>query len=440
MKRRAFIKYVGAGALGLTFPTISNSDSRRKRRGDRTSSASSAVVPGNTGANGQVVVLGGGMGGATAAKYLRLWGGSGVQVTLIDRNPQYYSCILSNLVLNGTRTLQQLTFSYSTLVQRYGISFRQGDVTDLDLAGRQVVLSDGNRVPYDRLVLSPGVDFDTIPGLETGAAQSAIPHAWKAGPETNTLRNQVKAMPAGGVFVLTIPPAPFRCPPGPYERACVVADYLKRNKPRAKVIVLDANSGIVAERENFTNAFNVIHAGIVEYYPSVSILEIDATNRTLDTGIGKISADVINAIPPHRAGKIITDSGLNNVNGKWAGVDVLSYESTIAPGVHVVGDSSATTQPKAGHVANAEAKVCVDAITRLMRGDQPDPSPVTNSSCYSPITATTASWLSVVFSYDPVSRTMKPVGGGATEASGPSGDNFEQMEKWFANLMSDTFA
>ena len=440
MQRRAFIKYVGSGALTLAMPMLSNADSRKKRRRNRSESGSSAVVPGNTGANGRVVVLGGGMGGATAAKYLRLWGRSGVEVILIDRSAQYYSCILSNLVLNGTRTLKELTFDYTTMVQRYGINFIQSEVSNLDLAGQQVVLSDGSKVPYDRLVLSPGVEFDTIPGLETTAAQSSIPHAWKAGAQTNLLRDQIKAMPAGGVFVLTIPPAPFRCPPGPYERACVVADYLKRTKPRAKVIVLDANSGIVAERENFTNAFNVIHAGIVEYHPSVPVLEIDATNRILDTGIGKLRADVINAIPPHRAGKIISDAGLNNVNGKWAGVDVLTYESTIAPGVHVVGDSSATTQPKAGHVANAEAKVCADAITRIMRGDQPDPSPVTNSSCYSPISATTASWLSVVFYYDPLSRTMKPIGGGATEASGPSGDNFEQMEKWFANLMSDTFA
>lgn len=439
MKRRHFIKLVSGSALALTLPAA-RSKGDDERRIIRTNASSVAAVPGNTGANGRVVVLGGGMGGATAAKYLRLWGGSGVQVTLIDRSAQYYSCILSNLVLNGTRTLSQLTYHYANLVRNYGIQFLQGEVIGIDLAGRQVVLSDGKQVPYDHLVLAPGVEFDTIPGLESPAAQAAVPHAWKAGAQTNILRDQIRAMPAGGVFVLTIPAAPFRCPPGPYERACVVADYLKRNKPRAKVIVLDENSQIVAERENFTHAFNVIHAGVVEYYPRVSVFAIDPNTRTLDTTHGKISADVINAIPPHRAGKIITDAELNNVNGKWAGVDVLSYESTIAPSVHIIGDSSATTQPKAGHVANAEAKVCADAVTRLLRGDRPDPSPVTNSSCYSPITATTASWLSVVFYYDPVSKTMKPVGGGATEAKGPSGDNFEQMEKWFANLMSDTFS
>lgn len=436
MERRDFIKFLGSGVLTLSIPTaLSNGEERNGTN----STASPEPVPGNTGAIGRVVVLGGGMGGATAAKYLRLWGGTGVQVTLIDRSAQYYSCILSNLILNGSRTLQQLTFDYNALVKNYGISFVQGEVSSLDLAGKQVVLANGNKIPYDRLVLSPGVEFDAIPGLESAAAQAAIPHAWKAGAQTNTLRDQLRAMRAGGVFVLTIPPAPYRCPPGPYERACVVADYLKRNKPRAKLIVLDANAGIVAEKENFTYAFQTLYPNIVEYYPHTTINHIDATTRTLDTSTGIFSADVINAIPPHRAGKIITDSGLNNFNGKWAAVDVLSYESTIVPGVHVIGDSSGTTQPKAGHIANQEAKTCADAITRRLRGDQPDPSPVTNSSCYSPITATTASWLSVVFAYDPVSKTMKPVGGAATEAKAPSKDNFEEMLQWFANLMSDTY-
>ena len=433
--RRQFIQWLGVGGLALLLPE--SAMAKKKRRRDR---ASVTRVPGSTGANGTVIVVGGGMAGATVAKYLRLWGGSGVQVTLIDRAAQYYSCILSNLVLNGTRQLSSLTFGYDKLVDNYGIKFVNRDVVDVDPTNRVVYLSDGTSLSADKIVLAPGVEFDTIPGLETEQAQAAIPHAWKAGPQTITLRNQIAAMKPGGIFILTIPPAPYRCPPGPYERACVVADYLKRNRPGSKVVVLDANPQITAEKENFTRAFQVTHAGVVEYYAGVQVLHIDPAARMVETNLGVIRGDVVNAIPPHRAGKIIAHSGLNNVSGKWAGVDVLSYESSAAPDVHVIGDSSATTQPKAGHIANAEAKVCADAITREMRGENVDPAPVTNSSCYSPITATTASWLSVVFAYDPVSKTMKPVGGAATEADHASTDNFEEMLAWFQNLMADSFA
>lgn len=398
------------------------------------------TVPSNTGISGRVVVIGGGMAGATVAKYLRLWGGTGVAVTLVERETTYASNILSNLVLNGQRTMTSLQFGYTNLAARYGVGLVKGDVAAIDPVGHSISLTDGRKLPYDRLVVAPGIDFDTIPGLESAAAQAKVPHAWKAGTQTTVLRNQLLAMKPGGVFAMTIPAKPYRCPPGPYERACVVADWLKKNRPGSKVIVLDANPGITAEPLAFSNAFNVVHKGVVEYRPSVTINSIDASTMTLNTSAGNLTANVINAIPAHRAGKVISDNHLANVGGRWAGVDVLTYQSTVAPGVHIIGDASATTQPKAGHIANQEAKICADAIVRLLAGLSPDPSPITNSACYSPITSDTASWLTAVFAYDPVSGSMQPVPGASGEASARSQDNYKEMFKWFNTLMEDSFA
>ena len=397
-------------------------------------------VPGNTGIRGRVVVIGGGMAGATVAKYLRLWGGTGVAVTLVERETAYTSNILSNLVLNGQRTVTSLQFGYANLATRYGVGLVKGDVAAIDPVGHSITLADGRKLPYDRLVVAPGVDFDIFAGLESPTAQAKVPHAWKAGPQTTQLRNMLLAMKPGGVFAMTIPAKPYRCPPGPYERACVVADWLKKNRAGAKVIVLDANPGIIAEPLAFANAFDVVHKGVIEYHAGVSINSIDASTMTLNTNLGALKANVINAIPPHRAGKVVTSNGLANVGGRWAGVDVLTYQSTVAPGIHIIGDASATTQPKAGHIANQEAKICADAIVRLLAGGSPDPSPITNSACYSPITADTASWLTAVFVYDPVSGSMQPVPGAAGEAAMRSKDNYEEMFKWFNTLMEDSFA
>jgi NADPH-dependent 2,4-dienoyl-CoA reductase/sulfur reductase-like enzyme len=435
MNRRDFIWSM----TGATLAAVTPGPAGRRREAGAAGGADPELVPTATGASGRVVVVGGGMAGATVAKYLRRWGGADVHVTLVEPHATYRSCILSNGVLDGTRTLSELTFGYDDLRQRHGVNVVQQRAVDVDPVARRVTTSGGRTLRYDRLVMAAGIDFDVIPGLESAEARALVPHAWKAGAQTLALRDQLRAMPAGGVVVLTIPPAPYRCPPGPYERACVIADFVKTRKPGSRVIVLDANPGIVAEKENFTRAFQVTHAGVVEYHAGVTISEIDATTLTVHSSLGSIAADVINAIPPQRAAELVAHAGLTN-SGPWAGVDVLSYESTIVPDVHVIGDASATTQPKAGHIANSEAKVCADAITRLLRGDAVDPAPMTNSSCYTPITAGTASWLSVVFAYDPVTRTMKPVGGAPTESRRASAEQYEEMVEWYENLMSDTFA
>lgn len=385
-----------------------------------------------------VIVVGGGFAGATVAKYLRLWGGNSVTVTLVDTNLAHVSCILSNLVLNGSYKLANITFDYTALGQKYGVKFVQGRVEGIGVAGnrRSVTLTNGQTLYGDRIVLAPGIDFDPIPGLDP----NKIPHAWVAGPQTTLLQQQIAAMPAGGTFVMTIPPAPYRCPPGPYERACLVADYLKRNKPGSKVVVLDANPSIVAEPHTFTTAFTQTYAGMLSYRPGVSIVSVDSNARSVQTNQGLFAANVLNVIPPHRAGRIVANAGLIPPGSRWASVNPLSYESTLMPGVHVIGDSQGTGEPKSGHIANAEAKVCADAILRAFAGEQPDPVPMTNSACYSPITATTASWLTAVFAYDAGSGTMKVVPDSFGEAATPTKDNFEDMFDWARNLFADTFA
>jgi sulfide dehydrogenase [flavocytochrome c] flavoprotein chain len=396
-----------------------------------------------TAADGRVVVVGGGMAGLAAAKYLKLWGGTGVQVTLIERNPSYTSNILSNLVLTGQRTLASLVYSYIAVKQNYGVDVRQGDVVGIDPVLRRVTLADRSSLPYDRLIVAPGVVFDILPGLETAAAQGRVVHAWQAGPQTTTLRNQLLAMPRGGTFVMTIPASPYRCPPGPYERACVVADWLKRNKPGSKVIVLDANPSIQAERHTFETAFAGLFAGIVSYVPNAAVTWIDATQTriTVHTEMGDFIGDVVNAIPPHRAGKVVLDNGLANAaGGRWAGVDVASFESTAATGVHVIGDSCAAGVPKAGHIGNQEGKTAADAILRAFRGLGPDTDLVVNSACYSPITASLASWLTALYQYDVATRSFKLVGTTPSEAYAPTSDNYSQMNQWFTTLMRETFA
>lgn len=431
MQRRSFLQALGA--LGLSLPAFE--------------SAWAMPTSGGGALTGRVVVVGGGMGGATAAKFLRLWGGSGLEVTLVEPNTTYYSNIFSNMVLTGERTLSTLAFNYSTLASRYGVRVVTASVSAIDPVGRQVRLSNGASLAYDRLVLAPGIDFEPLPLTGTATNRAKIVHAWKAGPQTTALKTQIQAMTKADTFILTIPPKPYRCPPGPYERACVVADYLKRAKGGGKVVILDANPELQAEPINFGRAFNETHKGIITYVPNARLTGIDADTMTVNTTAGAFKGRVINAIPTHKAGSLITTSGIGLANapgpdaapGKFAGVDVLTYESTAVPFVHVLGDASATTQPKAGHIANAEAKVCADAIIQLMSNGTVNPSPVTNSSCFTPITRETASWLSVVFRYDPVSRTMKPTGAGVTESAGATTENYEDMLKWFTNLMADTF-
>jgi sulfide dehydrogenase [flavocytochrome c] flavoprotein chain len=395
------------------------------------------VLPPPASPKARVIVLGGGMAGATAAKYLRLWGDA-IDVTLVDRTPIYTSCIMSSLVLTGQRTMASLAFNHDTLRTRYGVRTVYGEVVAVDPVACRGTLQGGTVLQADRLVLAPGIAFDDVPGL---TQPDAMPHAWKAGPQTSLLASQLAAMPANGVAVLTIPAVPYRCPPGPYERACLIADWLRLKKPQAKLIVLDANPDFVTEKDNFSRAFFDLHGQVIEYRTNVVIDSVDPTSKTLFTNGGPVRGDVVNLIPRQRSPQLLADAGLlNATGGRFAAVDVLSYASTAAPHTHVIGDASATTQPKAGHIANQEAKVCADALSRTFAGGSPDPAPVTNSACFSTITMSKASWLHALFQYDSASASMKAVPAATTASVGWNGDHFEDMGTWFKALMADTFA
>lgn len=440
MKRRIFLTQMGTTALGMSLLQSAWA------KGLISDEDIAPILNNKTKLNNisaKVVVVGGGMAGTTAAKYLKLWGGDDLEVTLIEPNSTYYSNIFSNMVVVGEKTLNQIAFNYNTIKSKYNVNVINDLVTEIDPVAKTVTLKQGHSVSYDRLILAPGIDFETIQMSGTAANMNKIVHAWKAGVQTTSLRDQVNAMTKNDTFIMTIPPKPYRCPPGPYERACVVADFLKRKKGGGKVIILDANNGIQAEPINFGNAFNNTHKTVITYIPNASLISIDANLGKVNTNLGSFTGKVINAIPQHKAGALISQSkiGLANANnGKWAGVEVLTYESTAVKNIHIIGDASSTTQPKAGHIANAEAKVCVDAVLQLLKKEPINPSPITNSACFTPITKDKASWLSVVFRYDPVTKTMVPTGSGVTESLSATQDNYDEMLKWYSNLMADTFA
>ena len=446
MDRRQLLLAGGVGVLagglsacgGGTTAEATLADGMQRALSERSSgtSTTSTVLPAATAGAGRVLVLGGGMAGTSVAKYLRLWGN--LDVTLVERNSAYTSNIMSSLVLTGQRSLSSLQYKYDTLRSRYGVKTVFDEIVEIDPVGVKVRLRSGTVLSADRIVLAPGIAFDPVPGLDD---PKLMPHAWQAGPQTTLLAQQLAAMPAGGVVVLTIPKTPYRCPPGFYERACLIADWLKARKPGLKLIVLDANPDIVTEVDNFSQAFYGLHANVIDYRKGVEISSVDTRTRTLFTNFGAVQGNVVNLIPPQRAGALVAAAGLANATqGRFAAVDVLSYASTIAPKVHVIGDASGTTQPKAGHIANQEAKVCADAIVRLFGGGQPDPAPVTNSACYSTITMSQASWLTAVFQYDGANRVMTPVAKSSAASVGWNKDNFEQMSTWFNALMADTFA
>lgn len=386
-----------------------------------------------------IVIVGGGFAGATVAKYLKMWGGLSVQVTIIEPNSTYVSPILSNLVLNGQKTTDDLSFNYVTHNQKYAINLVHKKVAAVDKGNKTLTLNDATTLNYDKLVLAPGIDFDFVNDYDI----NAVPHAWQAGEQTNLLKAQIDAMQDGDSFVMTIPVAPYRCPPGPYERACVVADYLKNTKgfSNCSVTVLDANAGITVEAETFGNAFQSYG---VNYIANAEVTAVNSDTRTVSYIVGggtqqQMSATSLNVIPNQKAGQIIFDSGLNT--GNWAPINPLSYESTKHNDIHIIGDSQGTGMPKAGHIANSEAKICADAILRILQQEAPDPAPKTNSACYSPISSNTASWLTAVYEYNVQTGQMQLVEGANYPASGaPSRDNYSEMFNWSGNLFADTFA
>ena len=391
-------------------------------------------------ARGHVVVVGGGFGGATVAKYLRMWSQMGVDVTLVERSPQFISCPISNLVIGGDKQMADITMSYDGLRNTWGVKVLQDTVTAVDAGARKVTLASGGVLSYDRLVLSPGIEFmyDQVPGLETEAARDTVLHAWKAGAQTVALRKQLEDMKDGGVYALSIPKAPYRCPPGPYERACLVANYLQKTKPKSKVLVLDANEEITSKKGLFTKAFEK-YKGILEYRPSSELREVDAANRTAVLEFDKVKADVLNVVPPQRAGDIAAKSGIKLINNRWVDIDWLSFESVNTPGVHVIGDAifPAPTMPKSGHMANQHAKVTAAAILNLLAGEAPSSTPLVMNTCYSFVDSKNVIHVASVHQYDAAKKTVMPVAGAGGVSAAANELEGKYALSWARNIWAD---
>ncbi|KQT43718.1 flavocytochrome C [Methylophilus sp. Leaf459] len=385
---------------------------------------------------GHVVIVGAGFAGLTAAKYLREWSLGNIKVTIVEPNPQFISCPQSNLVLGGSRTLDDLSFSYALARKQHNLQWIKDAVTAVDIANKQVTLSRGS-LRYDRLVLAPGVDFDysRIPGMPAPIAD--IPHAWKAGKQTLQLRQQLESMPDGGVFVMTIPAGPYRCPPGPYERACQVAHYFKQYKPGSKVIILDANADITSKKGLFLQSFQGAYQGIIEYHNNSGILQLDTASKTIKTDFETVKADVLNVIPPQLAGKVAQTAGLANVDQRWCEVDFTTYASNVNSDVHIIGDSISAGLPKSAHMATSQAKICAAAIVDIQSGIPPNPLPVFANTCYSFVDDKQAMHVANVYRYDPAKKSMVSAEGGgvSTKATDQEGD---YAQAWVQNIWADT--
>lgn len=378
------------------------------------------------GAKGKVVVVGGGWGGTTAAKYLRLWSDGGIDVTLVEPGRSFVSCPMSNLVLGGSRSIEQLTTSYDGLRKR-GVNVVHDTVAAIDAAKKQVRLASGTTLPYDRLVVSPGIEFmyEAVKGMTAADAES-IPHAWKAGPQTVLLRRQLEAMSDGGTVVLSVPLAPYRCPPGPYERTCQIAHHLKTRKPKSKLLVLDANPQVTSKGPLFTRVWKEDYAGIIDYQPNMTVNEVDVKGKVFITNLGeKVKGDVLNFVPQQRAGNLARDAGLITANDRWCEVNWVSLESVKVPNVHVLGDAtlSAPGMPKSGHMANQHGKAVAAAIVELMAGRQPIP-PMMANTCYSYVDDSNAIHVASVHQWDAGKKTMVAVAG----SGGVSGQDRAQWK------------
>jgi sulfide dehydrogenase [flavocytochrome c] flavoprotein chain len=389
---------------------------------------------------GRVVVVGGGFGGSTAARYLKMWG-ENIDVTLVERNPNFISCPISNLVIGGHKQMADITRGYDGL-RAMGIKVVQGDVTAIDAAAKKVRLAGGGELAYDRLVLSPGIDFmfEQVGGLQAAVDSGRITHGWKAGAQTVALRRQLEAMPDGGVFAMSIPKSPYRCPPGPYERACMVASYFKVAKPRSKVLVLDANPDIQSKKALFEKAWATHYSGIIEYRKNAEVREVSGT--VAKTDFDDVKADVLNVIPPQRAADLARTAGLVNINNLWVGVNWLTLESTAAPGIHVLGDAvfPGPAMPKSGHMANQHAKVAAAAIIQLLKGEAVNATPVVMNTCYSFVTARDVVHVASVHQFDATDKTFKTVPGSGGVSAAANQIEGRYALSWADNIWADMLA
>ena len=388
---------------------------------------------------GRVVVIGGGYGGATAARHIKLWAPD-IDVTIVERGDTFVSCPISNLVLGGNTQIGNITLGYDALRSR-GISIVRDEAVGVDAGARQVRLAGGTTLAYDRLIVSPGIDFiyDQLPGLKSAEAQNRVLHAWKAGPQTVALRKQLEAMRDGGVFVFHFPTAPYRCPPGPYERVCQVADYFKRAKPKSRIIVLDSNPDIVSKKGLFLAAWNGMYKGMIDYRPNSELADVDVKGMAVKLTFDSVKGDVLNVVPPHGAGTIARQAGLITANQRWCGVDWLTMESVAVKGVHVLGDAtlSAPGMPKSASMTNQHAKVCAAAVIALIKGQPVNPQPMMMNTCYSFVDGRSSMHVASVHTYDAAQKTMVPVKGAGGVSTAASELEGTYAWGWARNIWAD---
>jgi sulfide dehydrogenase [flavocytochrome c] flavoprotein chain len=418
MDRRAFLK---AGAAGAVLAGVSGC----------------AGLPGSP-AKGRVAVVGGGYGGATAAKYIRMLDPS-IEVVLIEPNEAFVSCPISNMVLGGFRTLGDITTPYSGLA-RYGVKVVRDTATAIDMDKKQVRLARGDPVGFDRVVVSPGVDFmwEALPAMGSADAQAKVLHAWKAGPQTAQLRQQLVAMRDGGVYVLTVPMAPYRCPPGPYERVSQIAAYFKAAKPRSKIILLDENADVTSKGPLFKKAWGELYPGLIEYRGNNKVVDVDVRASTVKLEFGDQKGDVLNVLPPMKAGTIAAP--YITANRRWCEVDWLTFESKAVKGVHVLGDSLqiAPAMPKSATMANGHGKICAAAVVALLHNEAPNPSPTLVNTCYSMVSDKLAIHVASVHKYDERDRTFKAVPGAGGVSSAMNEAEGAYTMNWARNIWADT--
>jgi NADPH-dependent 2,4-dienoyl-CoA reductase/sulfur reductase-like enzyme len=416
--------------------------SRRQFLASAAATASAAVVPAVAQAAPRVVVVGGGFAGATVARTLRQ-ADSRIAVTLVEASRTFTACPFSNLVIGGLRELRNQQFGYDKIATQ-GIHVAFATATRVDAQARTVALDSGSVLAYDRLVLAPGIDirWNGLPGYDEAAA-AKMPHAWKAGEQTLLLRRQIEAMDDGGTVIMSAPANPFRCPPGPYERASLIAHFLKTRKPKSKLIVLDAKDQFSKQRL-FQNAWKELYPDHLEWVglsKGGKVTSVDAGEQTLTTEFGKHKAAVVNVIPPQQAGRVAEIAGVADQTG-WCPVDPVSFESKLVPNIHLMGDAIiAGAMPKSAFSANAQAKVCAAAIVRLLAG-QPPTEPRLVNTCYSIVGPNYG--ITVAGVYRPVNGVLTEVPGSGGVSPGDAPRSFRAQEAlfaegWFNTITSEVF-
>lgn len=406
--------------------------------------AAAALAPAVVSAQGKakVVVIGGGFGGATAARTLKALQPA-LDVTLVEPNPVYTSCPFSNSVLANLREIDQQQFRYDG-IKGAGVTVAETSATAVDADAKTVTLADGSKLSYDRLVMTPGIDFNwgAIPGYDEAAAQK-MPHAWKAGAQTVLLRQQLQAMDDGGLVVMSAPANPFRCPPGPYERASLIAYWLKIWKPKSKLLLLDAKDAFSKQRL-FQSAWAELYPGMIEWVPlsqGGKVTSVDPATLTLTTEFATHKAAVANVIPPQKAGAIAAQAGVADRTG-WCPVEPVAFESTLRPNIHVLGDAAIMGgMPKSAFAANAQAKVCAAALVRLLAGDKPQ-DPILINTCYSLVAADYGISIAGVYRPDKGQLTDVPGAGGTSPlvaVGGLRGQEALYASSWFRTITAETF-